>query len=96
MGNALSCGNHVGILAPLQGVEPGTTFKSAVGQNKKAVNGPGTRQDLVQFWKRRIGPTVLIELPGRKTEPSLGAIQAEHLAVLTLWIDRDPRNAKKI
>jgi hypothetical protein len=67
-----------------------------VGRNKKAVNCPGTCQDLVQFWKRRVGPTVLIKLPCRETEPSLGAIEAEHLAVLTLCIDRDPRNAKKI
>jgi hypothetical protein len=89
-GKALSCSDHIAVLATLQGVQRGPTVKSAVWGNKEAVNRPGTRQDLMQFWECRIWAPVLIELPCREPEPPFGAVQAEHLAVLTLGVDRDP------
>src|SRR6266851_4589259 len=65
--------------------------------NQEPVDRPRTpTQAIEQFRQRREGFAVFTDLPLRKTEAPLGALEAKHLMVLTFGVDRHSASADKI
>jgi hypothetical protein len=64
-------------------------------RDKEAINRPCTAEDLVQFRKYGIGPTVPIVAITENGSPAW-LVETKNLPVLALCIDRDTRNAEQV
>ena len=80
----------------LKGLKTCSPIKRAVRRHQKPVQRPGAVAQ--RRMERRQCPewaALLVELPDRKAEAALGAIDPEHLAALPPGIDRHPRCAEQ-